>query len=121
MAKTMTRANAHNMFDQVIEVPYAEAYYLCAMIGRKVGYNCGVYGWNWSAYDMGEGVGIVTGYRNLTGGEFSRIREFEQRANELAKDSVAYSDGSIDAKREALRAEFCEAVRNEFTGGGIVD
>ena len=37
----------------------------------KLGYNCGKYGWNWSAWELygdgGETVVLVTGYGNLTG------------------------------------------------------
>lgn len=33
---------------------------------EKVGYNSGVYGWNFSVYRVGS-VAIVSGYRNLIG------------------------------------------------------
>lgn len=29
----------------------------------KIGYNTGIYGWNWNAYDDGEGGAIIAGYR----------------------------------------------------------
>ena len=61
----------------------------------KLGYNCGIYGWNWTAYliqgtDKREDVIIVTGYRNLVG---KRIKceassYLERQADELKTTAI---------------------------------
>lgn len=38
----------------------------CRMEGVKLGYNSGIYGWNWDAY-LVDGVIYCYGYRNLIG------------------------------------------------------
>ena len=61
----------------------------------KLGYNSGLYGWNWTAYliqgtDKREDVILVTGYRNLVG---KRIKHeassyLERQADELKTDAI---------------------------------
>lgn len=46
-------------------VPYATTQTL-DRYAVKIGYNSGVYGWNWDAYEYPNMV-LCTGYRNLTG------------------------------------------------------
>ncbi len=62
MSIEMTRKDVRESFSRVF----------CGDIGEmklyleKVGYNYGVYGWNFSVFRAGS-VAIVTGYRNLIG------------------------------------------------------
>lgn len=57
-------AELHNM--PIIEVPYAGVQNL-AGFAYLIGYNYGVYGWNWDAYDFGGFFIVCTGYRNTIG------------------------------------------------------
>ena len=67
-------------------------------------YTCGVYGWNFDAYDV-DGVTICTGYRGMPGRRANNIREFEDRAREIYNDrNVNY--GERREKLEKLLHEF---------------
>lgn len=61
----------------------------------KLGYNSGLYGWNWTAYlikgtDKREDVILVTGYRNLEGKRIKREASsfLERQADELKTAAI---------------------------------
>ena len=61
----------------------------------KLGYNSGLYGWNWTAYliqgtDKREDVIIVTGYRNLVGKriKYEASSYLERQADELKTTAI---------------------------------
>ena len=51
----------------------------------RMGYNAGIYGWNWDAYGLGH-IRIITGYRNMTGVHIPY--KLAQKYNNLAR--IAY-------------------------------
>ena len=61
----------------------------------KLGYNSGLYGWNWTAYII-QGTGkredviLVTGYRNLEGKRIKREASsfLERKADELKTTAI---------------------------------
>lgn len=71
------------------------------------GYNSGFFGWNWDAFRSGDGITVLTGYRNLTGQEIpeSVIDEFEKKAYEIKYN------GDID-ELENLKKEFFAVLEN---------
>ena len=54
---------------------------------RAMFYSCGVYGWNWDAYEIeasdGSRVCICTGYRDLTGKRIKGLEKFEKKAAKI--------------------------------------
>lgn len=61
----------------------------------KLGYNSGIYGWNWTAYlikgtDKREDVILVTGYRNLEGKRIKRKDSsfLERNAEKMKTTSI---------------------------------
>lgn len=61
----------------------------------KLGYNSGLYGWNWTAYliqgtDKREDVILVTGYRNLVGKRIKREASsfLERNADKMKTTSI---------------------------------
>ena len=89
MNKSMTRRELQERYPHVIEVGYCNAQYLLNGLNR-IGYNSGLYGWNWSAYDLGQGVAICTGYRNLCGDRSVRsyqlVRAYDLKARRLYEE-----------------------------------
>ena len=54
-------------------VQYAEDYMV------KIGYNAGMYGWNWNAYKVPEcAATIVTGYRSFPAGVYLSQQQMEE-------------------------------------------
>ena len=61
----------------------------------KLGYNSGLYGWNWTAYlikgtEKREDVILVTGYRNLAGKriKYEASSYLERQADELKTTAI---------------------------------
>lgn len=94
-------------FENIICIPYCDAYYLLALHIPQA-YTCGVYGWNANVYDLGNVV-IVTGYRpfgNITP-DAGRLREYERRAKNLFID---YCSKEREIKMQALLDEFIDEM-----------
>ena len=65
---------------RVYSVGYCQAQYLL-MFTRRVGYNAGIYGWNYDVYIVGDDV-IITGYRPFNAEKISYelLKEYENKA-----------------------------------------
>ena len=71
-----------------IVVGYCGLYWLL-YYKSPVGYNAGVYGWNYDAYDFNRGDGkvILTGYRGMIGRDPKvSAKEYDQKASEIIHD-----------------------------------
>lgn len=64
--RKMTRKDVKNEYKNIIRVGYCDLDYTCRRL-KEVGYNYGVYGWNFTCYEVDYDTCIVTGYRNLIG------------------------------------------------------
>lgn len=113
MAKKLTRAALYNRGARVVRVGYCGLQYFLRGVD-KLGYNCGVYGWNWSAYDIGGGVIICTGYRNLVGEDGNKLAD---KYNEKARALFGkYLPWDVQKKAlEQLRAEFVRELLGQTT------
>lgn len=69
----------------------------------RLGYNQGVYGWNWDAYKLDDFV-IITGYRSMPGSPipYDIIEEFESKAKNIHDPE----------KMKPLIKEFLQALKN---------
>jgi hypothetical protein len=73
-----------NNFGKVLAVGYCGAVNLLRY-SAPFGYACGVYGWNFDAYEVG-GVAICTGYRPTGKAvKCDLLREYEAKAEKIAK------------------------------------
>lgn len=100
----MTRKELYRFGGRVLRVGYCDLAELLRGVD-KIGSNGGVYGWNWSAYNLG-GVVICTGYRNLTGETVNGLRAWNERAREVCE--AAHDWREREERLNALRAEFVE-------------
>ena len=84
MAKMrITRNDLRANFGKVLAVGYCDAVNLLRY-SRPFGYACGVYGWNFDAYEVG-GVAICTGYRPAGKSvKWDILREYEAKAEKIA-------------------------------------
>lgn len=92
----LTNNDLRNNFIVIVSCGYCELQSLLNMKSR-VGYNKGVYGWNFDAFDFG-GVGLITGYRTR-GEDIELAREFCKRWNERASNAT-------HEERKQILAEF---------------
>ena len=104
-----TRKDIYNGAARVVRVGYCGAQNLLCGVDAFAS-NAGVYGWNWSAYNVGGGVVICTGYRNLTG---DVMRETVKKYDEQAREARALTDWREREKRlNGIRAAFVREVLN---------
>lgn len=85
MAKfRVTRKDLAHNFGKVLAIGYCDAVNLLRY-SSPFGYACGVYGWNFDAYEVG-GVAICTGYRPTGKAvKYDMLREYEAKAEKIAK------------------------------------
>ena len=105
-----TRKDIYSGAARVVRVGYCGAQNLLRGVDAFAS-NAGMYGWNWSAYNVGGGVVICTGYRNLTG---DVMRETVKKYDEQAREACAgLTDWRECEKRlNGIRAAFVREVLN---------
>jgi hypothetical protein len=106
MAIKMSSRQVIDTFPFTIKIGYCDLYYPL-VYQRKVGYTCGVYGWNSDIYFIGD-TAISTGYRPF-GKKVSRglISHYNEAAREI------YDDRNIEFTKKVERLN---AVLKDFVG-----
>lgn len=108
----LTNPDLKNNFGVIVSCGYCELQSLLNMKSR-VGYNKGVYGWNFDVFDFG-GVGLITGYRTR-GADIVLLSDFCNRWNERASNATYEERKQILAEFEKelqrLAKEFVESKR----------
>lgn len=85
MFNRVTRNDIYRDGKPVIRVPYCGAQSLLA--GKHpIGFNDGLYGWNYDAYDVGGAI-VCTGLRNMPGKKAKHNHDFEIAARALPVES----------------------------------
>lgn len=108
----LTKNDLRNNFGVIVSCGYCELQSLLN-IKSRVGYNKGVYGWNFDTYDFG-GVGLITGYRTR-GADIVLSNDFCKRWNERA-NSATYEErkqilNEFERELQKLAKEFIESKR----------
>ena len=97
-----------------VQVGYCDAYYLLKA-RAPFAYTCGVYGWNFDAYDL-DGLILTTGYRNMIGTNVGDVlRRYEEKAEKvclnypkyITYDEMRYS---LDDLIDEFKAEVFELI-----------
>ena len=108
----LTNTDLRNNFGVIISCGYCELQSLLS-IKNRVGYNKGVYGWNFDTFDFG-GVGLITGYRTR-GADIELAREFCKYWNERASNANYEERKQIlnefERELQKLAREFIESKR----------
>lgn len=89
MKMKMTRNQIADLpVDKIVTAEYCDLEYLLSGID-PVGYNAGIYGWNYDVYIIGN-VGILTGYRGLRKyPKAVKTDEYEQEASKIASSRMS--------------------------------
>ena len=106
MTEKMTR-------NDVIRIAgYGEIYYTDMNLPvlkyfNKIGYNAGVYGWNYDVYEYGRNI-LLVGYRVPSFATYIEPKEVEKVAIKVLKEKIE----NIDTTKERLILEL-QALTNE--------
>lgn len=98
----------------LIKVPYCDAQHLLYFQGEATAYSCGVYGWNFDVYHVGD-LRICTGYRGMPGRASELVRVYDKKAKRILNDrSRSYESrkrGVTRILRNYIRAEEAQERR----------
>ena len=96
----MTNKEVRRVFDKVYSIGYGAMQFLLRFENR-IGYNCGIYGWNYDVYSLGNGICICTGYRNMPGKTipYELVQKYEKYASEILSEVC----GKWDEKRKRMQ------------------
>lgn len=112
MNMKITKKSLQENYNYIVRAGYCELWNITRE-AEKVGYTYGVYGWNWTAYELeatnGERVAICTGYRDMTGSYIEGKTKFEEKAKKINSDySMPYEKIQKKAKQNAKKfADYC--------------
>lgn len=105
----LTRKDVTKMYNKAYRVGYGDLYYILERC-KKVGYNCGIYGWNWSCYELDDDTCIITGYRNTIGESIEN--NIVKKYNELSEKTLKNNNWEERQKQmkkviEKFKKEVC--------------
>lgn len=94
-----------------ISIGYCDAYNLLSGVDR-VGYTCGVYGWNSDVYIV-DNIAISTGYRPFSNLDRPNglVSKYEQKARKIREDKRYKNWETKKNKINKLLSEFIKEVR----------
>lgn len=105
----LTNKDLRNNFGIIVSCGYCALQSLLS-IKSRIGYNKGLYGWNFDAFDFG-GVGLITGYRTR-GADIELSADFCERWNERASNATYEERKQIlnefERELQKLAKEFVE-------------
>ena len=114
MSRNDVRSFARAVGKPVFYTGYCE---LQSLVFRweKIGYNSGIYGWNWDCYNFPDFV-LVTGYRNQCGTKMKHCEEFDSKAHEAILDSWSGYKSTYGGYKEAVQTmdERLEKIAHEL-------
>lgn len=83
----ITKKDLQSNYYYIVKAGYCEFQTLLRNVANEVGYARGVYGWNWTAYEVlssnSDRVVVCTGYRDMTGKRIKGLGKFEQKAKKI--------------------------------------
>lgn len=88
MKSKTTKKELKENYNYIIKAGYCElSTLLRTPKAKEFGYSCGVYGWNWDAFEIeasnGLPVVVCTGYRDMTGKRIEGLNKFEKKARKI--------------------------------------
>lgn len=91
MIKRASKNLISKNYKNILNVGYANLANLLKYDDAKY-CNHGIYGWNWSVYELNENTCIITGYRNTLGEKVNRefSLKIDDKAREIIKNNYDY-------------------------------
>jgi hypothetical protein len=108
----MTRKEINQNFNKVFAVGYCDLQTLLCRCNR-VGYNSGIYGWNYDVYALDNGnIAICTGYRSMPGKsiDYTLIKKYEDKARALLLTTTYTEYAKTNKKLEKLIKQFIDEL-----------
>jgi hypothetical protein len=112
----ITRNDIRRQYTNIIQLGYCDIYDLTRIL-KKIGYNAGIYGWNYDVFELDWNTCIITGYRTFSKGTIRLTREFieymDKKAHEIKENNRCNYHG-FDEQMNALKNEFIDNYKNNI-------
>lgn len=112
MAKIkFTRSDVNRIYNRVYRAGYCELYPLYRE-SEAIGYNSGVYGWNFDIYTFSGGIAITSGYRSMCGGVLpEHCKKILRNAEKYYNQRKYKNYSALDKYIARARREFEKALQ----------
>ena len=106
-----TRSEVNRCFNRVYRAGYCELYPLYRD-SEAIGYNCGVYGWNFDIYTFPGRVAITSGYRSMCGADLpERCKKILRNAEKYYRERKFKDYSTLDKYIAQKRRDFEKALQ----------
>lgn len=112
----ITKNDIKRQYRIIIRVGYCDLYHLTKRL-RKVGYNAGIYGWNYDVFELDYNTCIITGYRAFDKGTIRLSSDFIQYIENKTKKIIDNNYSNYDEQLEQidlLKIEFLKEYKNNI-------
>lgn len=111
MNRRMFKKEIREIFDTIIWVPYCG---LQDVLRRKyvIGHTERAEGWGMDVYDLGNGIGLVTGYDTMSGAVVYPPYEVVERYNDEAKKIHWFENPKFEEQLQNILDRFVEEAMN---------
>lgn len=112
----ITRNDIKRQYRTIIRIGYCDLYHLTKRL-RKIGYNAGVYGWNYNAFELDYNTCIITGYRAFDKGTIRLSSEFIQYIEDKTIEIINNNNSDYDEQLQQidlLKQEFLREYKNNI-------
>ena len=106
-----TRKQLNRCFSRIFWCGYCDLQNILRDDSPKF-YNCGIYGWNYDVYDLGN-IAITTGYRGMFGEEIPDeiLAKYDKEARQVIEDTQWMNYGEYVAKMGDIRDRFIAELK----------
>lgn len=108
-----TRKQLNRCFSRIFWCGYCDLQNILHNDSPKF-YNCGIYGWNYDVYDLGN-IAITTGYRGMFGEQIPSeiISKYDKEAREIVESPLSWKNhDEYVAKMDDIRDRFINELKN---------
>ena len=105
-----TRSEVNRIYSRVYRAGYCELYSLYRE-SEAIGYNSGVYGWNFDIYTFSGRIAIASGYRSMVGADLpERCKKILRNAEKYYSQRKFKDYSTLDKYINKKRREFEKAL-----------
>lgn len=114
--KHLTKNEIRRQYKTVIQLGYCDLYELTRNL-KKIGYNAGIYGWNYDVFELDWNTCIITGYRTFDKGTIRLTSDFiqymDKKANEITNNNNCNYE-EYEKQMDSLKNEFLREYKNNL-------
>ena len=112
----ITKNEIKRRYETIIQLGYCDIYDLTRKL-KKIGYNAGIYGWNYDVFELDWNTCIITGYRTFSKGTTRLTSDFIQYMDKKARqinENNRCNYHEFEKQMNDLKNEFLREYKNNI-------